>query len=226
MSEEENILRMVIEKQSWEEIIYHIISLEELDPWNVDLVKLTNRFIQFVRSAKELDFRIPAKIVFVAAILLKLKADFLSIFEEEPEEEIAEKSFIDLDIDPSLMQLGVPIKRIPKRQVTVDELISALRKALKVRERREERRHRWRALLNRELEIEEDIEKRIAAVFNEIEGMMQRLKSDKIEFRHIVEEWNRDQIVDHFVPLLHLEQNQRIATEQEEHFKPIWIKKR
>lgn len=226
MNQEENILQLIIQKESWEEVIYHIVSIENLDPWNIDLIKLTNSFIDYINKIEELDFRIPAKIVFVAAILLRLKADYLSIFEEEETfEEIAkEKPFVDLGIDPNLIKLGVPMKRVPKRQVTLDELINALKKALAVRERRAERRRLWRAQLEAEI-TEEDITKRIDNIMKEIDELMKKLKKEKLEFRQIVEKWNRDQIVNHFVPLLHLEQDQRIITEQEEFFKPIWISK-
>ena len=38
MVEEESLLKMVLEKENWEEILYQIVSLENIDPWNVDLV--------------------------------------------------------------------------------------------------------------------------------------------------------------------------------------------
>lgn len=219
----EDILKTIIEKESWEEIIYYIVSKEELDPWNIDLIKLTQNFIRFIRSAQELDFRIPAKIVFVAAILLKLKASYLSIFEEkETKVEKVLKERFELDID---LTLPKPIKRIPKRQVSLDELIKALKKALEVRERRIKRRFIWRARLRREVLIEEDITKKIEEIMNEIEEIMRRSGKEKIEFREIVEEWNREKIVEHFIPILHLEQNEKIKTEQPEFFKEIWISK-
>lgn len=226
MNQEENILQLIIQKESWEEVIYHIVSIENLDPWNIDLIKLTSSFIDYINKIEELDFRIPAKIVFVAAILLRLKADYLSIFEEEEifEEVAKEKPFVDLGIDPNLIKLGVPMKRAPKRQVTLDELITALKKALTVRERRTEKRRLWRAQLRAEI-TEEDITKKIDDMMKEIEEQMKKSKQEKLKFKQIVKEWNREQIVDHFVPLLHLEQNQRIKTEQEDFFKEIWISK-
>jgi segregation and condensation protein A len=227
MSEEENILKTIIEKESWEEVIYHIVSIENLDPWDINLIKLTEGFIRFIRSVQELDFRIPAKIVFVAAILLKLKSDYLSIFGEEESkvDEIWGKKALTLDVDLEKVQLGTPIRRIPKRQVTLDELIRALKKALEVREKKVKRRLRWRAQLMAEMTIEEDINKRIEKIMREIEEAIRRRKREKIEFREIVEEWNREQIVNHFIPLLHLEQNEKIKTEQPEFFKEIWISK-
>ena len=223
MTEEENILQMIIEKESWEEVIYNIVSLENLDPWDIDLIKLTESFLGYINKMKELDFRIPAKIVFVAAVLLRLKADYLSIFEEENIEEVAkEKPFVDLGIDPDLIQLGLPMRRIPKRQVTLTELVVALKKALVVKERRTERDMKWRNRIRIELK-EEDITKRINELMQEIDDLMVQLKGDKLKFKDIVGEWNRDQIVNHFIPLLHLEQNKKVVTEQEDYFKEIWI---
>ncbi len=226
MSEEESILQLILEKESWEEVIYHIVSIENLDPWNIDLVKLTDRFIEYIEKVEELDFRIPAKIVFVAVVLLRLKADYLSIFEEEEtiEEMAKEKPFVDLGIDPNLIELGVPIKRMPKRQVTLDELITALRKALAVKERREQRRLIWRRRVAAQIS-EEDITKRIEHILKEIDEAIRKTKSERVRFRQIVEEWNRDKIVEHFVPLLHLEQDRKVRTEQEDWFKEIWISK-
>jgi len=56
--------------------------------------------------------------------------------------------------------------------------------------------------------------------------LMVQLKGDKLKFKDIVGEWNRDQIVNHFIPLLHLEQNKKVVTEQEDYFKEIYIEKR
>jgi len=225
MTEEENILQLIIEKESWEEVIYNIVSLENLDPWDIDLVKLTESFLSYIDKMRELDFRIPAKIVFVAAVLLRLKADYLSIFEEESVEEAAkEKPFVDLGIDPDLIQLGLPMRRIPKRQVTLNELVTALKKALTVKERRVERNRMWRNRIRVEIK-EEDITKRINELLQEIDSLMGRLKQGKLKFKDIVGEWNRERIVNHFVPLLHLEQDKKIKTEQEDYFKEIYISK-
>jgi segregation and condensation protein A len=227
--EEENILKLVLEKESWEEILYYIVNLEKLDPWNIDLVKLSESFIRFIKTARELDFRIPAKIIFVAAILLKLKADYLSFFEveEDVKSMLREtKPFEELGIDPNLIQLGHAIKRVPKRQITLEELVSALRKALKVHKKREIRRRILRQQLQSEVAMEEDIMVKIERVMKKIDELTKKLGINKIEFRKIVERWTREEIVDNFVPLLHLEQDEKIVTEQPELFKEIYISKK
>jgi segregation and condensation protein A len=226
MTEEENILKIIIEKQSWEEIIYYVVNVENLDPWNIDLVKLTNGFLKFLHEAKELDFRIPAKIVFVAAILLRLKSNYLSIFEEEEPEEILEQKPMIYEEPPELLALGIPLKRVPKRQITLEELINALRKALAVKERKEARRERLKKELQARIVEEEDIEKRLEKLMMEIDKLIKELNINKIEFRRIVKKWDTKNIVYNFVPLLHLEQREKIITEQEKWFEEIFIRKR
>jgi segregation and condensation protein A len=226
MTEEENILKIIIEKQSWEEIIYYVVNVENLDPWNIDLVKLTNGFLKFLHEAKELDFRIPAKIVFVAAILLRLKSNYLSIFEEEePEENLEQKPMI-YEEPPELLALGIPLKRVPKRQITLEELINALRKAFAVKERKEARRERLKKELQARIVEEEDIEKRLEKIMMEIDKLIKELNISRIEFRRIVKKWDTKNIVYNFVPLLHLEQKEKIITEQEKWFEEIFIRKR
>jgi len=230
MTEEQNILKMIIEKENWEDIIYYIVNVQNIDPWNVDLVKLSENFLKFIKSVEELDFRIPAKIVFVAAILLRLKADYLSIFEEK-EEDIEgmlrePKPFEELGIDPKLIQLGYPMKRIPKRQITLDELMDALKKAMVIEKKKTDRRQLWQEKLQTAVVVEEeDITVRIERLMNNIDELMGKLNKDKLEFKEIVKEWKRDKIVSNLIPLLHLEQSKKITTEQLEFFKDLWIKK-
>lgn len=229
MTEEENILKMIIEKESWEEVIYYIVSLENINPWDVDLVKLSESFLRFIRNVEDIDFRVPAKVIFVAAILLRLKSDYLSIFEEEEKTEDIlkeQKPFAELGIDPNLVQLGYPMKRVPKRQVTLDELIVALRKALAVRERKVERVKVARQQLADIAVEEEDITQKTEQMLKEIEGLMTKLNKDKIEFSRIVKEWKKDKIIDKFIPLLHLEHDQKVSTEQEDYFKEIFVSKK
>ena len=231
MTDEQDILKVIIEKESWEEIIYYIVNVQNIDPWNVDLTKLSDSFMKFVNGVKELDFRIPAKIVFIAAILLRLKADYLSFFEdrdEDVDEMLKEpKPFEELGIDPKLIQLGYPMKRIPKRQITLDELMEALKKALVVDKRKEDRKKLWKARLESTVVAEEeDITVRIETIMKNIDELMEKLNKDKLEFKEIVKEWKRDKIVSSLIPLLHLEQSKQITTEQLEFFKEIWIRKK
>ena len=48
--QEQSLLQMVIQKESWEELINHIVTFENMDPWNIDIVKLTDSFLQYIQT--------------------------------------------------------------------------------------------------------------------------------------------------------------------------------
>jgi len=220
---------MIIKEQSWEELIYNIVSYEGLNPWDIDIIKLTNSFLKHIEGLKTLDFRIPAKVVLVAAILLKLKSEVLSPLKEE-EEYFPEESMIDgfeqMREELSKMSLKPPIERHVKRKVTLDELVDALNKAMKVKEKKERMKRVLGRRLRREIGEEKDIEIRINELMSDIDGLLIKLKSKKIEFSKIVDKWERDEIVRHFMPLLHLSSRGKVNAEQEEFFKEIYISRK
>jgi segregation and condensation protein A len=228
--EEQNLLEMIIKEESWEELIYNIVSYEGIDPWDVDIIKLADSFLKYIEDFKTLDFRIPAKVVLVAAILLKLKSDTLSPIKEEmeyfPESGLTVDEFNQIREELSKMSLKPPIERHVKRKVTLDELIDALNKAMKVEQKKEKVRRVLGKRIKAEIGEEEDIEVRINSLMSEIDGLLFKLKSGKVEFSKIVEKWERDEIVRHFMPLLYLSSRGKVATEQEDFFKEIFISKK
>lgn len=218
---EENILKIIIEKESWEQILYYIVNVEKIDPWNVDIVKLCEGFVNFLKRVKELDFRIPAKVVFVAAVLLRLKSEYLMRREEEKIEEDEKEIPSFLEFDFTKLKLAYPVRRIPKIQITLEELVIALKKAMEIEKRKKERKNLLKEKLVKNINLEEDVSKRIELVFKKIEEKSK--ERDKILFNEIVERWEKEEIVRNFVPLLHLEKNEKIFTEQLEFFKEIYI---
>ena len=140
-------------------------------------MRLCDGFLNFLKKVKELDFRIPAKVVFVASVLLRMKAEYLMLREEEKIEEKEEEIPEFFDIDVNMLKLAYPVKRIPRRQITLEELILALKKAMDVERKKRERREVLMERLRREINIEEDIEKRIQEVLNKIEELYFRTVS-------------------------------------------------
>ncbi len=221
MSKEENILKTIIEKESWEELIYYVVGEEKIDPWDVDISKLVYGFLKFLRKAKELDFRIPAKIVFVASILLRMKAEQLLY---QPKEEKAAE-LIELEIPLEEIEVAYPIKKRVKRPITIEELISAVRKAMEIKEKKKAREFFERDIIRREIEVrieEEDIEQKIEKVFTKIKKLEQEMK--EVPFSKLVGRWERDSVVDNFVPVLHLEAKDKVRSKQEKPFAEIYLK--
>src|SRR3989338_5396846 len=74
-------------KPDWQAIIYDLINTEQLDPWDIDIIILTEKYFEKVLELeKEIadsdeleitDFYASSKVVLAAALLLRIKSEFL-----------------------------------------------------------------------------------------------------------------------------------------------------
>ena len=221
--EEKDIVDMISKESNWEEVLEYVITEEGMDPWDVDIAKLADAFTDYVKTVGKLDFRVPARVIIIAAVLLRMKMEIL-IFEEEEkrEKEKKEDELIDISKVPDL---EAPIKRTPKRKVTLDELVGALEKAFRTKEIRETKKARARRRVEELMEEDYvDIDKKIDELYSRISGVLDKLKKGEITFSELVPKWERNEIVENFLPLLHLTQEGKVTCEQKELFKEIYIK--
>ena len=56
-------LLFVEDELSWKDIIYKLIEEEHMDPWDIDVSMLAQKFLEMLQKLKELDFRISGKMV-------------------------------------------------------------------------------------------------------------------------------------------------------------------
>ncbi len=235
--EEKKIMELITSEYSWEQIIYKIVAWEGLDPWNLDISLLSSAFVQYMAGFKELDFKIPAKYVIIAAVLLRMKSDHLQFLERMKEDGMDDVEGIDnLEVAKTteneelngeqrrfeITPVTVPPKRHSRRRIMINELIYALRKTLKTQERRETRmRVRKKININRN-----DIIQRIENLYQKINDLLAKIKNDEIRFSKLVGKWERKEIIDAFLPLVYLDNSKKVACRQEEIFDEIYIKKR
>ncbi len=215
-----NIEQVLQSERAWEYILLDIVESEELDPWDIDITKLTENYTKRIKKMKSLDLRIPARLILAAAILLKMQSDELVMTEEDTE--MFEELFYDEELEeeyeegeePSMLDLRV--KRKPVRKVTLGDLVTNLQKAL---EKKEEKPPEYEPE-EFELKLEEiDISKKIDEIYAKI------LKShlDKIAFSKLIKNRSRGEVIDTLLPLLHLANNRKIDLEQKKFFEELFV---
>lgn len=117
------------------EILVRLAKDREIDPWNIDIIEVTDKFLQYLEK-QQFDLSYFGRTLHYAAILLRMKANAAIEDEEQTEEEIEELDHFDVEEYP----IPEPqIRRRSKRPVTLDELISELKKAEKVELQRKTR---------------------------------------------------------------------------------------
>ncbi|MDI6718553.1 MAG: segregation/condensation protein A [Methanomicrobiales archaeon] len=150
------------------EILVGMAERGEIDPWNIDIVEVTDRFLTELERRRQLDLRISGRTLFFAATLLRLKSEYLDV-PEEPDTPIEAEEVCGGEVEEFSYEPGgyhTPIERLEqeirrrlsrksyrKRPVTLYELI----KLLKTAEKEERRRHRARAIPRESLVTTEDV---------------------------------------------------------------------
>jgi segregation and condensation protein A len=244
MSAEEKIMGFITSDYSWEQVIYKVVAWEGLDPWNLDLVKLSDSFMDYMTKLKEMDFKVPAKYVIISAVLLRMKSDHLQylgdlvednfsmdIVEDELESHIESGTADDLDDELpeangmngfTVNPITVPPKRQPRRKIVVDDLVSALRRVLRAETRRDRKLKRHRE----KIDVKDDnITRRISLLYHKINDILGRINKEEIEFSKLVDRWEKQEVVDTFLPLIFLDHERKIQATQEEMFKEILVRK-
>ncbi len=118
------------------EILVRLAKDHEIDPWNIDIIEVTDKFLQQLEK-QHFDISYFGRTLHYAAILLRMKANAVIEEEEKTEEETEEFDHFDVEEYP----IPEPrIRRRSKRPVTLDELISELKKAEKVELQRKTRK--------------------------------------------------------------------------------------
>lgn len=224
MLSNKQMISLMVNEPSWEDVLVRIVAEEGMDVWDIDIVRLADVFIQYMQKMNKLDLRIPARFILVAAILLRMKSDILAekpekILIPEPPEDPKQAEL--LRALASIPPLQPPMKRIPMKPVALNELITALKKAFEIRERRTLKKQRLKQVVMRDFAPEEDITERINSLLEQIKSILREI--DKIEFSKLVKEWRREEIVKTLIPLLHLAQDGKLTYEQPELFKDFYI---
>jgi len=227
-------------KPDWQQVIYDLIASEQLDPWDIDLVILTRKYFEKIALLEEQDFYISSKVLLAAALLLRIKSEFLLnkhiksiddvLFGRKEE---TKYSMERIQIDENELPLLVPKTPMPRlRRVTLDELMGALNKAINT----ETRRIKRDIAIRRAKKLSEvdfptftriDLKDRIRQFYARILTSLKKVKVsekelNKVGFTHLAG-GEKEQKISSFLPLLHLSNSKKLWLEQEDHLEEIWI---
>lgn len=219
---EDKLYNQITAKEfTWEGMIRDIVYRENMDPWDIDIIKLVNIYLDVIKQLKKLDLMISGKFILAAAILLKMKSDYM--FPPEPADSMASEALL-----PNLaVEVGLePHLPIPKqRKVTLEELISSLRRAMVVKERRVVR-HKARDV-QAKLKIRKiDIGEKIKILHDRIMEFFKRLRTDEITFSILTPSKQKLDVIWTFIPLIYLANKGEVNLRQEECFGEIYVRRR
>ncbi len=228
----------MIEKSFWRDVLYEIINT--MDPWDIDISELATRYSTRIDHMKEMNFRIPANVVIVSAVLLRMKSQFMKFTDQGFDmaaDELMDEGDIDLTGTGPGMDLGLigeagirspeeladslrvrPV-RVPKRRITAMELIAAIQEVLedKAIKGRIKETYEQKGLV---ISLNQDIRHLIEDTYKRVMDILSQ--KDEALFSELAH--GRDEMVSTFVHLLHLSNKQKLKLRQEKMFEELYIR--
>jgi len=226
------------------EILVGLAERGEIDPWNINIIEVTDRFLSELERHRQLNLQLSGRTLFYAATLLRMKAEQLQVVESPDDEGEGEDLFGDdfgsmpgdeIDYSGRLgpierleheIQRRLDRKNMRRSPITLFELITELKNI----EKEERRRRRMAADPGEAFLIDADDVVSIAHEEGFQESSMVRL-AEYLEGLEIDEEMTLAELCQRmewgipevYIPLLFLALDGRCNLRQEEFFGDIWV---
>ena len=201
------------------DILLQLVQMGKVDPWNIDIVDLTEKYIQRLREMRELDLRVSARAILAASILVRMKSEALLRGDEEESKEKGEER-IRVEVEP----LTPPLRRV-ERYYTFDDLVEALMDALEEAEKRKPRKKK-REEIEEEVFVVDDFRVDIEKHVNRLYEIVRKLYEETgrpIRFWDLVFDPSPKIIARTFLYLLFLANLGKVDLLQDEPFGEILV---
>jgi len=211
----------LIEQPAWKTILIDLVESNKMDPWDVDVSQLTDKYLQKIHSLQGTNLRLPANAILVCALLLKFKAKYLrftEFFKEEPKIDLFKQYPEFRDLREAMPVLKNP-KRIKEGKVSIDSLVNVIEEMLsKSKEGKKTlERIKPKELVDFKVMITEiNVEEKM----NELLEKIKSLKDSQgiVLFNQLIQGKSVLEIVSLFLYTLYLANKQLISVWQEEFF--------
>ncbi|MFX1562790.1 MAG: segregation/condensation protein A [Promethearchaeota archaeon] len=204
--------------QPWR-VLTDILDLQKISPWEIDLAELVNGFIGHLLATEIMDFRICGRALLSAAILLRIKTEYLLEFGRE-EEEALEALTEDIFLPPIR-----PPFRLQTRPTSSAELFEALRELVYPPMKRHRKRRKALPIPDVLAPLDAshvELNKTIKLIFDRL--CQEIGAKNPISFHDFIKGMSKAEIIRVFLSILFLLSEKKVLIEQDKQFGDITIK--
>jgi chromatin segregation and condensation protein Rec8/ScpA/Scc1 (kleisin family) len=205
-----------------EQPIHELVELvrnHRLDPWDIDVGKLVTLYARKLREGETFDIRIPARVLHLAATLLRMKsAHALNGYGDGTSTEDLEE-LLELEI-PDRGELT--IEYFVPRKLTLDDLLGALREAISELPRKRVRP--TKKLSRMRLDVRHDVDVKLEEIMRELFLRIEKMfgKGESPSLFSLIRRRTREELVLIFMLLIFLCSEGKIRLEQTQPFGDIF----
>lgn len=221
-------------KRRWKDVLDRFS--QDMDPWDIDIVRLADRYKSYISKLETYNLEIPARLILIASVLLRMKSERLMVEEgeeDEPKEEMIEEEMEPVEQEPVedsepddyfIPDLEFPVKKKARRRITIEELKEALSKALDINKKRKKRRKTRKKNRDYGVELSEnDIHERMESLFNRLKETINE-EEEGVEFNSMFDKNDNLEKVERFIQLLYLENEDKVRCNQPEFLGDLFVK--
>lgn len=219
-------------EEDWEATLTRLTT--DMDPWDIDITELALRYRRYIDALRELRLEIPGRMLFTCSVLLRMKSDALLEWNsprgrnelmEELEDALEAESVWEEPLEPE--EFTLPLRRRPRRRVTLNDLRVAFAASIRVKRRKAQR---LRSYLQDEKDGVlghfqiggADISDRLNSVLAKIKKLLSGRRL--LSFFRLLEKGDKEERIRRFMEVLYLAARGDISCQQEEFLGDILIR--
>lgn len=229
------------------EILVQMAERGEIDPWNINIIEVTDRFLSELRHRQQLNLHVSGRTLFFASTLLRMKSEQLQVVEETEDEGDGDDLFgedfgggtgEEIDFSSRLgpierleneIQRRLDRKSMRKSPITLFELITELKNIEKEERRRRRMSDGHNDLADSLIDADDVVSIAHEEGFQEtsltrLAEYLEGLEIDQeMTLAELCErmEWGIPEV---YIPLLFLALDGRCNLRQEEFYGDIWVR--
>ena len=211
------------------DMLVDLVLRDEMDPWDIDIVSLANRFLEEVRRMVKINLRLSGKTLLTSSLLLRMKSENLMPEENGHNGHNGHEDYswedgahYDGDAGYNIPSLPVPLRRRAERKVNLFELVEALQRALSEEMIKKNFPPKPRAKSKLIIKVDEEtVREKILTLYDRL----QKLAKDRevIRFNELLIEQTRRHVIEVLLYLLYLDSQGKLIIWQKELFGEIFI---
>lgn len=232
---QEQIVDLLLKEEdvTWKSILYELVKTEQMNPWDINITLLTQKYIEVIKQLQEHNLRVSGKILLAAAFLLKIKSAHLVEHDISQLDRLIHQTE---DLDEGIEEVETAfhgkknsekyqlIPRNPQprnRKVSIHDLVEALQRAMATKKRILAQQRPVKFIVpHRKIDIMEVIND----IYQKIVYYVEKKDKKELTFSDLLPaRAGKQEKVYTFIPLLHLENHHKIATHQKQAFDEIFI---
>ncbi|MBU0635633.1 segregation/condensation protein A [Candidatus Micrarchaeota archaeon] len=216
----------LIDQPAWKTILLTIVKQEKMDPWDIDIILLADKYLEKIGALEQANLRVPANAMLASAILLKTKSKSLRITTLDDLEKAEAKRELSPE-ERALLERGIPelrsMRGIREGKVTLDELVNTIEVMLNKSSAKTSLSKKFEeirfTLPFAEMNIETKMKDVLALVHEKMDSQGMVLFSQLANGKQ-----GANEILNIFIPLLFLANNNKLSVWQEEFWEEIFVK--